>query len=159
MQRVSPRFDPATLAETVGKACFARGAKYALDGAVVHVEWDGADSALRGTVRGSSANFYTTTAYFSPADELTAEFAHGACSCPVGFNCKHAVALVLAAAVGTGRAEPPGSPPPGLPGSLPPGNPPPVAWERSLESLLGPGPGGPGRAPRPARARRRWPSS
>jgi superfamily II DNA or RNA helicase len=154
MQRVSPRFDPATLAEAVGKACFARGAQYALDGAVVHVEWDGADSALRGMVRGSSANFYTTAAYFSPAGELTAEFAHGACSCPVGFNCKHAVALVLAAAVGTGRAVLSGSAPPGRPppGSPPHGSPPPVAWERSLESLLGPGPGGPvglGAAARP----------
>ena len=179
MQRELPRFDPATLTEAVGKACFARGAQYALQGAVVHVQWDWPDSALRGTVRGSHANVYTTAAYFSPAGELAAGFGYGECSCPVGFNCKHAVALVLAAAVGTGRAAldegpPHESPPRGSPlhgspphGSPPQGSPPRVAWERSLESLLGPGPGAaarPGETPlameltlsrdaRPARAR------
>jgi superfamily II DNA or RNA helicase len=136
MQRAAlPRFDPASLVAAAGKACFARGAQYALDGAVASVEWDWQDSALRGTVRGSGGNVYTTVAYFSLAGPGPAGFTHGECSCPVRFDCKHAVALVLTAAVGPAPASPP----------APRESPQPVAWEQSLESLLGP-------AARPAEA-------
>jgi superfamily II DNA or RNA helicase len=140
MQRAAlPRFDPASLAAAAGKASFARGAQYALDGAVASVEWDGPDSALRGTVRGSGGNVYTTVAYFSLAGQGPATFTHGECSCPVRFDCKHAVALVLAAAVGPAPASPPA--PASAPALRP--SPQPVAWDQSLETLLGPGPGAP----------------
>ncbi len=140
MQRAAlPRFDPASLVAAAGKASFARGAQYALDGAVVSVEWDWPDSALRGAVRGSGGNVYTTVAYFSLAGPRSAEFTHGECSCPVRFSCKHAMALVLTAAVGPAPASPPAPRP----------SPQPVAWEQSLETLLGPGPGA---AARPAEA-------
>jgi superfamily II DNA or RNA helicase len=122
-----PGFNPASLAAAVGRDCFARGARYALEGAVAHVEWDTSDSALRGTVRGSSGSFHATAAYFSLAGGLSVEFVKGGCSCPVGLNCEHAVALVLAAATGTTRAASQEIPRP-------------VAWEQSLESLLWPGP-------------------
>ncbi|MGH3467885.1 MAG: helicase, partial [Thermocrispum sp.] len=61
-------------------------------------------------------------------------FEHGACSCPVGANCKHVVALVLTA---TGGAEP-----------TPADRPKRQAWERSLGELLElPGSASPGRTP------------
>src|SRR6266705_7213333 len=97
LRAMLPDFDAATFADAVGAASFARGFQYAQQRAVVHAEWDSADHALRGLVRGSSGNFYATAAFFSLTGGLPPEFELGECSCPVGFNCKHAVALVLAA--------------------------------------------------------------
>src|SRR6266568_2888797 len=130
MQRAMlPDFDAATLADAVGATCFAKGFQYAQQRAVVHAEWDSSENALRGLVRGRSGNFYATAAFFSLTGGLPPEFELGECSCPVGFNCKHAVALVLAAtAARAPRAEPRESSRP-------------VPWERSLDSLLGSGPG------------------
>jgi superfamily II DNA or RNA helicase len=125
MQRLMLRgLDPASLEDAVGGACYARGAQYARQRAVIDMRWDPAQSALHGTLHEGTGEFYTTTAYFSPDDGLPPEFVQGHCSCPVGFNCGHAVALVLAAAdPGTAStASRPG------PRSL--------AWEQSLESLL-----------------------
>ena len=127
MQRVVLRdIDPASLEEAVGAASYARGAEYARQRAVVRMWWDPSESALHGTVRGRTGEFYTTTAYFSLADGLPLEFEQGQCSCPAGFNCKHAVALILAAAEGV------------PPRAAPRRSPRPVAWEQSLDSLLRP---------------------
>ena len=99
------------------------------------------DTALRGTVRGQGGNVYQAAAFFSLADGLPAEFEMGECSCPVEFNCKHVVALVLSALA-------PGQP--GRPGRRArqrrPGS---SHWTRCWT---------PGREPRAA-ARRRWRSS
>src|SRR3981081_222531 len=104
---------------------------------------------------------YSTEAFFSFGDEYSLEFVHGQCSCPVGYNCKHVAALILAA------ASPVTGPAPSAPVSTAPAlaaAPPATtarnaaaragspqvsrsgSWERSLESLLGSGPAaGPGR--------------
>src|SRR5579864_2437010 len=130
MQRVIlPGFDPATLAATVGATCFARGVQYAQQRAVVHVQWDPPELALHGMVRGSTGEFYATAAYFSQFGDLPHEFERGECSCPVGLDCKHAVALILAA---TGYATVRAAPRP---------VPRPAAWQESLDSLLGPAQG------------------
>jgi superfamily II DNA or RNA helicase len=130
MQRVIlPGFDPATLVATVGATCFARGVQYAQQRAVVHVQWDPPELALHGMVRGSTGEFYATAAYFSQFGDLPHEFERGECSCPVGLDCKHAVALILAATgYATGQAPPRPVPRP-------------VAWQESLDSLLGPAQG------------------
>jgi len=79
-------------------------------------------------VRERTGEFYRTSAYFSPADGSPLEFEQGQCSCPAGFNCEHAVALILAAAdTDAARAASRQAPRS-------------VAWEQSLESLLGSGP-------------------
>jgi len=130
MQRVIlPGFDPATLAAAVGATCFARGVQYAQQRAVVHVQWDPPGLALHGMVRGSTGEFYATAAYFSQFGDLPHEFERGECSCPVGLDCKHAVALILAA---TGYATVTAAPRP---------VPRPAAWQESLDSLLGPAQG------------------
>ncbi len=136
MQRVVlPDIDPASLEDAVGAACYEKGVQYLRQRAVVHMWWDDSQTALHGTVRGRTGEFYTTTAYFSLAGGLPPEFEQGECSCPVGFNCKHVAALVLAAAdtatvtarTATARAALPQSPRS-------------VAWEQSLGSLLEPRP-------------------
>ena len=125
MQRVVLRdLDPASVEYAVGTASYARGLQYVRQRAVVHMRWDSSESALHGTVRGRAGEFYATAAYFSVADGLPLEFERGHCSCPVGFNCKHAAALILAAAdtdaAPAASRQSPRS----------------VTWEQPLESLL-----------------------
>ena len=126
MQRVVlNEVDPASLEDAVGTARYAMGVQYLRQRAVVHTWWDSSESVLHGMVRERTGEFYRTSAHFSPADGLPLEFEQGHCSCPAGFNCEHAVALILAAAdTDTVRAV-----------SRP--SPRSAAWEQSLESLLG----------------------
>jgi hypothetical protein len=118
----------ATLRLAVDPATYARGAEYARQRAVMYAAWDPDRNALRGVVRGQDHQVYNAAAFFLLAPGQPAEFELGECSCPIAFNCKHVVALVLSALVPGGAAEP----------ARPPG-PPPAVWERSLDSLLSPG--------------------
>jgi superfamily II DNA or RNA helicase len=134
MQRVVVRdIDPASIEDAVGTACYQRGVQCLRQRAVVQMWWDEAQSALHGTVRGSTGEFYSTTVYFSPAGQLPVEFEQGICTCPVAVDCKHAVALTLAATVAPAApAVPAASATPGAALQRPQ----PREWEQSLESLL-----------------------
>ena len=134
--------DPASLAEAVDPGSYERGVQYVRQHAVVRALWKLSAGALAGTVRGQHGNVYTTTARFSSADGLVHRFERGECSCPVGFNCKHVVALVLTA---TGALRPEGKGRPDETGrpeetggrqdeaTAGAGH---AMWERSLASLL-----------------------
>ena len=122
-QIIMLELDLSTLRRAIGGGSYVRGAEYARQQAVQHVTWDAADTALHGTVRGQGGNVYQTAAFFSLADGQPAEFETGECSCPLEFNCKHVVALVLSVLE------------PGSPGSARPESPQP-AWSQSLDSLL-----------------------
>jgi superfamily II DNA or RNA helicase len=122
-----PDFDVARLARMAGAPAFAKGFQYAQQRAVMHVEWDSSESALRGLVRGSGGNFYATAVYFSLRPGLPADCELAECTCPVEFNCKHAVALVLTAELALAPAGP---------GAELPASSHAVGWERSLDSLL-----------------------
>ena len=110
-------FDRATLVRAVGGGSYEAGAQYARQRAVLRIAWDPEDNALRGMVRGHGSNIYQAAAFFSLADRRPAEFELGECSCPVAFDCKHAVALALAAEAAAPprrpAAEPAGAAPPG----------------------------------------------
>jgi superfamily II DNA or RNA helicase len=90
------------LASKVGAATFSRGARYAQQGAVEQALWNRTADVLLGSVRGGGGDLYAATARFTPGRGSALRFAAGECSCPVGFDCKHIVALVLTAA-GAGR--------------------------------------------------------
>jgi len=122
--------DPVALAEAVGPDAYERGVQYARQHMVVRALWKMSAGALAGTVRGTYGHVYTTTARFSAADGAGHRFLQGECTCPVGVNCKHVVALVLTATA----TERPGSDSSGRVGHGPP-----VAWEQTLTSLLAPG--------------------
>jgi len=129
-------FDLSTLRRAVGGGSYVRGSEYARRGAVLQAMWDPEDDALRGMVHGQGTNVYHAAAFFSLAAGLPAKFEMGECSCPVGYNCKHVIALVLssftAASARTAR----------------PGSPRPAAWEQSLQAVLDPdGSTGHGTAP------------
>ena len=101
MQRVVlPDFDPDSLQAAVDIVYYARGVQYARQGAVVQARWDPIRQELQGLVRGSGGAHYTAIAYFSQADGRSLEFERGICSCPVGTDCKHVIALALTAVQG-----------------------------------------------------------
>jgi superfamily II DNA or RNA helicase len=124
--------DLATLRDVVNDRSYARGTRYAEQHAVVRMHWDDSENALVGSVHGQHGEFYESVAYFSALGGASLGFAEGNCDCPVGFNCKHVVALVLTS-VWAGQKRPA----PGRPARQaqktrqPKGN-----WEQSLGSLL-----------------------
>ena len=139
-QVVILELDLSSLRRAIGGGSYARGTEYARQQAVTHATWDPEDNALHGAVRGQGGRVYDVAAYFSLPAGRPARFSTSECSCPVGYNCKHVVALVLSA-LDSAPPDPIG-----------PRGPRPAAWEQSLDSLLA----APGSA---AAARPRWPSS
>lgn len=144
-------FDPSTLAFACGPTSYVRGVQYARQRAVTSMRWDDAAATLRGYVRGSAGQPYSTTVRFSRSGgKLTYESAE--CSCPVGLDCKHAVALVVTAMKGVAsepaRAVAPlekssavRTQPAARPVTQPAARA--ATWQQSLETLLTPttGPG------------------
>ena len=110
----------------VGPRSYDRGRAYARGGRVLKLAWDADAEALTGAVLGRGA-LYDTTAFFAAARDGELRFEEGECSCPVGYNCKHVAALVIAAADGRVASRPLRLLP--APEASP-------AWERPLRALL-----------------------
>ncbi len=110
----------------VGPQSYDRGRAYAQGGRVLELAWDADADALTGTVLGRGAR-YDTTAFFVGASDGGLRFEQGVCSCPVGYDCKHVAALVIAAADGRVTARPL---------RLVPAPEAPPAWEHPLRALL-----------------------
>ena len=123
-----PAIDATSLVSAAGVTSYGRGVQYLRQGAVTQMSWDSGRNQLYGSVRGSAGSCYETVACFHPAGQAVLEFDQGQCSCPVGFDCKHVVALVLAASQAqlarTGTERTAGARPPAL------------TWEQSVESWL-----------------------
>ena len=122
--------DLSEVKEEVGSRSFGRGRTYARNQRVVAVDWDPNDLTLRGTVVGTAP--YVTTAYFADVDGGLA-FDAGECTCPVGYDCKHVAAIVIA--VAEERVSIPGARSPARPRPTSPGAP---LWEQSLRELIDP---------------------
>ena len=116
----------------VGSRSFDRGRVYARRGRVAKVKWDPDGETLTGSVVGQGA-LYDTAAFFVADRDGTLAFEDGECTCPVGYNCKHVAAIVIAA-TGNGARRPareqdslrrvaPATPGPG-------------AWEAPLRALI-----------------------
>ena len=95
--RTTLDFDLATLRRAIGGGSYVRGTEYARQQAVLRVSWDPDGPALRGMVHGTGADVYHTSAFLTLAEGPPARFNEGECSCPVAYNCKHVVALVMSA--------------------------------------------------------------
>src|SRR5687767_7443528 len=79
----------------VGSTSFSRGRQYARNNRVLSVVHDAAAGELSGKVIGRGG-LYDVLAVFAD-DDVPLELIEGECSCPVGWNCKHVAALVIAA--------------------------------------------------------------
>jgi superfamily II DNA or RNA helicase len=82
-------FDRERIAEWLGDHTVAKARSV---GAVTHVKWQGA--TLSGDVQGTQAHPYRTRVRFRT--DGGSPWAQSDCSCPVGRNCKHVAALLLA---------------------------------------------------------------
>jgi superfamily II DNA or RNA helicase len=82
--------------DAVGSRSFKRGHSYARGDRVAAIEWDPDAETLTGSVVGQGA-LYTTAAFFAAHGGGPLTFADGECSCPIGYNCKHVAAIVIAA--------------------------------------------------------------
>ena len=73
----------------------SRGADYQVRGRVVSAEVDPRGEAARGEVAGSGGRGYVQDIALEWAVDGRLVEVDGACSCPVGWNCKHVVAVLL----------------------------------------------------------------
>jgi superfamily II DNA or RNA helicase len=147
----------STVEAAVGATSYKRGRTYATGGRVLKLEWDPEIDTLLGRVIGNGA-VYDTAASFAPTDGGALTFAAGDCTCPVGYNCKHVAAIVIAAKpkrdqgvrssqrppsnrvaarleVRQPASEAAATHSPSRPAAPP--TPAPPSWERSLRALLG----------------------
>jgi len=85
----------AEVEAAVGATSYARGRGYARH-RVLAIEWDAKDETLTGSVAGQGA-LYDTAAFFTADRAGALAFDDGQCTCPVGHNCKHVAAIVIAA--------------------------------------------------------------
>jgi superfamily II DNA or RNA helicase len=121
-------FELSEVEAAVGPRSFDRGRAYARRGRVVEVGWDRDAATLTGSVVGQGA-LYDAVASFTGAGDGALEFADGECTCPVGYNCKHVAAIVIAATNG-GAKERRSLPTHVAPRAQAP------AWEQSLRALI-----------------------
>ncbi|WP_111768112.1 DEAD/DEAH box helicase [Nakamurella deserti] len=85
------------LAELVDPGSYERGVQYFRSGQVLTVRHDTAAGVVTGSVRGSGAIPYSVTVSYTLAPNGALRTVDAACSCPVGFECKHGIAVLLAA--------------------------------------------------------------
>ena len=108
------RLDPQSLAQHVPSATLARGLDVYRSQLVLECELQlasGNEWHIEGMVRGSQRETYAVSVLVESSDTGQITFFDGDCSCPVGSNCKHCVALTLKAAYRSAGARPAAPPP------------------------------------------------
>lgn len=80
-----------------GSDTFARGQRYFDEGRVGRVEWNEQASTVSSTVRGNRVTPYSTSVALALDRGRIVSVDYGQCNCPVVFNCKHVVAVLLQA--------------------------------------------------------------
>ena len=122
MTSAFPTLASSTLiAELVGVTSMERGSEYASTGRVLDTTWIPPMSIVRGSVVGSGNKIYRTAIHSQVRNGYLYP-QHGICTCPVGNNCKHAAAVLLAFMWEESNFEEPD---------------PRAPWERSLLALMG----------------------
>ena len=109
----------------VGHRAFERGLDYARKGRVRGISVAGDGDIISAQSKGSGAHTYQTMVFRKQGARSAPASWAGTCSCPVGSDCKHTAALLIAART---LAED------GLDAAAPSGGPAP--WERRLADLL-----------------------
>jgi superfamily II DNA or RNA helicase len=113
--------DEISLLRFVDQATLRRARGYVSSGAVRSVRWLAKDQQLLGEVAGTNPTPYTAWVRLSRSKPGVLTSFQGTCTCPVHLNCKHTVALFLAAI----------HPEPEAPKPVPA-----RAWEMPLRGLL-----------------------
>jgi superfamily II DNA or RNA helicase len=126
-----PDVELAEVEAAVGSSSFKRGRTYARGNRVAAIEWDANAERLSGSVVGQGA-LYDTAAFVTADSGGALAFDEGECTCPVGYNCKHVAAIVIAAidSRGAGRPGRFQRPPRQVSAAEP------RSWERSFRALI-----------------------
>ena len=98
-------YDRRLIEEWLGRSVVERGRAYVP--LVSHLIWDGGDT-LHAKVQGSQRRPYTVSV--ECLEDENGPWIAGECSCPVGFDCKHVAAVLLANLEARNHAWPPNSP-------------------------------------------------
>ena len=109
----------------VGHRAFERGLDYARKGRVRGISVAGDGDIISAQSKGSGAHTYQTMVFRKQGARSAAASWAGTCSCPVGSDCKHTAALLIAARA-LAQAEPDAAAPSGGP----------APWESRLADLL-----------------------
>jgi len=135
--------DPGTLTRQVGPGAVIRGAAYARNGAVTGLSVGGDGTVVLASVRGTRAAPYQVVVRALGDGKWSSD-----CSCPMGVDCKHVVAVLLTARDVALRGDrttgttSPGTTSPGTtgPGTASPGtgSTTPPTWERVLTDVFEP---------------------
>ncbi|MDR2703086.1 MAG: DEAD/DEAH box helicase [Cellulomonadaceae bacterium] len=104
------------LNQICGSAAVTRGRVYYEASRVIQIDHDKDSQIITGVVKGRQTPSYKVVIFLS-----NTEFTGGECTCPVGGNCKHVVAVALAAA-GTAKEF-------AIKGQV-------AGWQRSLDTLM-----------------------
>ncbi|WP_181274021.1 DEAD/DEAH box helicase [Brevibacterium oceani] len=83
------------LKSLVDPGTFARGSDYARKGQVLRIVWHELDRQLVADVAGSTGLYETTITFDDFDDDEPGEIVDTVCTCPVGDDCKHCVAVLL----------------------------------------------------------------
>jgi superfamily II DNA or RNA helicase len=126
--------DVARLRRIVGAPTVAKGLEYAATGAVLRCDWDESRTHATGEVRGTASEPYEVSLSVARTEGQHLDSLDASCSCPVGYNCKHAVALLLANDSGRPRLTLVPDPP--APRPVIRSAPRFAEWERPLRGLL-----------------------
>ena len=99
---------PESISAEVQAATFERGPGVYRNQQVLEHTVHAANSrewGIEGSVQGSGREIYDTSVTVEVSPDIKVMYFSGACSCPVGHNCKHSVALALKAAYKTGGRQ------------------------------------------------------
>ncbi|WP_314103364.1 SWIM zinc finger family protein, partial [uncultured Frigoribacterium sp.] len=92
----APLVDAVDVIRLVGPRAFSRAKEYARDDHVVSSEWDVEGQVLSAEVRGSVAAPYRCRVVLAPGRGEHGRPTSSECSCPLGGDCKHVAAALLA---------------------------------------------------------------
>ncbi len=125
----------AAVEAAVGQTSYNRGRGYSRT-RVLNVDWDADADTLVGSVVGQGA-LYETAAFFAVDPGGGLVFDDGECTCPVGYNCKHVAAIVIAAIDGRGAGRRVAvAAPARAPARVSPAAAQPLPWDQPLRALI-----------------------
>ncbi|AGH80141.1 SNF2-like protein [Psychromonas sp. CNPT3] len=90
-----PKITAHDISTSFGRNIIERGTRYFKESRVLSCEFDEENSKLSGSVKGREETPYQTSATIKVSNK-GGFIIQSHCACPVGWNCKHAVALLLA---------------------------------------------------------------
>ncbi|HET7329103.1 MAG TPA: DEAD/DEAH box helicase [Nocardioidaceae bacterium] len=101
---LATQMDDSVIRASLGADAYRRGASYAQAGRVLDLVVDEDGQTVFAVVVGSAGRRYRTTVSIDPEEDDADAYVDAYCTCPVGIDCKHAAAVLIAARAQLGPA-------------------------------------------------------